>query len=136
MIESYQVKLLAITNATPDSEVAKLIACAMLETDKLPYAFSINHNIGPPDNKRCPLEFDWSYKNTVGIETMDNLVAMNWLTRAALGGYVLTGAVPAKGFRGPGQKVHDRLGAPYSIVNARRRAEWAQAPKNDYDIPF
>lgn len=123
---NYATALLAITPAVPDRAVAYMIAGYLLESDRTPYWFSINHNPGPPRNLACPVEYDWTLKGRVGIKTQVRLLACKWIERAALAGYEISreGGKPLTA----------------SIASARRRAEYAQRPKpeinNDDDIPF
>lgn len=114
-------KLLDITRATSDRQVAMILAEAMLERDRVPYWFSINHDIRPPKCLACPLDYDWSLKGRVGIKTLARTRALKWITDAALAGYEIS--------REGGRPLTS------SLVIARRRAEYHQTPDDD-DIPF
>jgi hypothetical protein len=107
-----------------DRDVARLVALYMLETDRQPYWFSINHDIRPPGMKRCPIGFDYAKKDRVGIKTRVRHIAEKWLTDAALAGYDISS-------EGPGHIL------TMNIARARRLAERAQAPPlTDEEIPF
>lgn len=109
----------------PARDVAALVALYMLELDRQPYWFSINHDIRPPAMKRCPLEFDWAIKDRVGIKTRLQHRTKQWIIDAAMRGYTISS-------EGPGRVL------TMSIARARRLAEIAQRPRldNDDDIPF
>lgn len=116
----------AMPLTTPDAGVAKLVALYMLETERIPYWFSINHDIRPPAMKACPIRFDWAKKDRVGIKTNIKPMAEAWIIDAARAGYV----------------VQRDNGTPLtmSIARARDLAKWAQrTPEekaHDDDIPF
>jgi hypothetical protein len=74
----------------PDRDVAALVALYMLESDRRPYHFSINHDIRPPAMKRCPLRFEWAIKDRVGIKTNIRAHAEKWIIEAALAGYTIS----------------------------------------------
>jgi hypothetical protein len=117
-------KLLEIQPHFPDRQVALMIAAAMLESDRQPYWFSINHDIRPPKCLACPVQYDWAIKDRVGIKTLARTRAEHWIAEAALRGYTVS--------REGGKPL------ACSIAIARRRAEYHQQPKleNDDDIPF
>jgi hypothetical protein len=52
-----------------------------------PYRLSINHNVGPPHNVACPLQYDWRHGRAVGIETNSRDHAIRWIRSALLFGY-------------------------------------------------
>ena len=111
---------------TPDSMVATLVALYMLESERQPYWFSINHDIRPPAMKRCPLEFDWAIRDRVGIKTNIRPRAEKWIIDAALAGYNVSreGREPS---------------LTMSLARARQRAWYAQhKPEigDDDTIPF
>lgn len=116
--------LLTITSGHDDTVVARMIADYMMESDRQPYWFSINHNPGPPRNLACPVDYDWVLKGRVGIKTLDKRRAHAWIVRAVSHGYDIS--------REGGKPLTS------SIAIARRRAENHQRPKleNDDDIPF
>lgn len=121
---SDSARLLTITAANSDRNVSEMIAAAMLETDRQPYWFSINHDVRPPKNLRCPLHYDWALKGRVGIKTLDRERARKWIASAVIHGYQIDreGGVPLTS----------------SLVIARRRAENHQRPQleNEDEIPF
>lgn len=121
---SDSARLLTITADNSDRNVANMIAAAMLETDRQPYWFSINHDVRPPKCLACPVHYDWNLKDRVGIKTLVRERAFDWIASAAMHGY----------------QINREGGKPLtsSIAIARRRAEMAQRPKleNDDDIPF
>jgi hypothetical protein len=108
-----------------DATVARLVTLYMLESDRQPYWFSINHDIRPPAMKKCPLEFDWAIKDRVGIKTRMRHRAEKWITDAALAGYTIA-------------REGGGLSLTMSIAHARRVAEIAQRPPlaDDEEIPF
>lgn len=114
-----------IEQLKPDASadnVAALVARYMLENDRQPYWFSINHDIRPPAMKACPLEFDWAMKDRVGIKTRLHHRAKKWIIDAALLDYTVSSEGPGKALT-------------MSVARARRLAEIAQLPP-DEDIPF
>lgn len=122
-----QAQLLAITPKVPDYTVALMIADVMTESEREPYCFSINHSVGPPDRKACPLPYDWAYKKTVGITKKSRAEAEKWLVHALMKGYTVERVSPK-----------DHLpdgGSCYSIATARRRAYICDIDDED-DIPF
>ncbi len=121
-------QLLEITDATSVREIAVLVAEAMLETDRQPYAFCINHNVGKPDYKACPLEYDWHRGALVGIDTMNRTRALSWIGHAISRGYIVSTV----------DRKHKPDGSSMSLDKARSRAAYHQRPKveNDDDIPF
>lgn len=145
-LKSAAQKLLDIQPHASDQAVAVFIAEALLESDRQPYCFAINHDIRPPKCLACPLEYDWSLKDHVGIETQDRRKAEHWITQAALKGYTVAPA----GMSGHNQAFprHQQYGLTYNIANVRRRAEWHQGEETrraaykaagkdmDDDIPF
>jgi hypothetical protein len=122
---SVRSQLLNVNLNASDRTIAMLIAEMMLESDALPYKFSINHDIRPPACKACALHYDWALKDTVGITTTDKLVARRWITHACLLGYRVT-------------QENGQNPLSSSIEIARQRAARHQAPKDetDDDIPF
>ena len=107
-----------------DAEVARLVALCMLESDRQPYWFSINHDIRPPAMKACPIGFDYAKKDRVGIKTRLRSRAEQWITDAALAGYEI-------------DREGGGMSLTMSITRARRLAERAQTPRtDDEDIPF
>jgi hypothetical protein len=117
-------KLLEVTPSFADRQVAMMIADHCMELGDTPYRFSINHDVRPPGNLACPLRYDWTKKDSVGIETNDPLSARRWLTSALLRGYTIS-------------RVNGALYSA-SIEQVRRRAAEHQRPKgnDDEDIPF
>lgn len=125
---SWQARLLEITSADDDLTVGRMIADAAMERERLPYRFSIDHDIRPPKNLACPLDYHWALKDKVGIHNGDRQWVRLWLIDAAMRGYVIS-EVDAK---------HHPCGLSWSIASARQRAEYHQRPKgadDDY-IPF
>ena len=108
-----------------DRDVAKLVALYLMESDRQPQWFSINHDIRPPAMKRCPLSFDWAVKDRVGIKTNIRPRAAQWIIDAALAGYIIS-----REGRGPDLTM--------SLARARQRAWYAQHKPvlGDDDIPF
>src|ERR1700757_4941011 len=101
---------------TPDADVAKLVARYMLESDRVPYWFSIDHDIGPPKYAACPVDFDWSAKKRVGIKTNNRARAEKWIAAAVLAGYTVS------------RETERQKDLTCSIAIARRRAFYAQQP--------
>ncbi len=128
--KSLRQKLLGVTDAYSDRQVALMIASRAVEFGT-PYRFAINHDIRPPGNLACPLShYDWSLRDTVGIDTMSTPIAFRWLTSAALKGYTISLV---------DKRHHDTVpGFSSSIAIVRRRAQNHQRPKDDSDddIPF
>ena len=116
--------LLEIEPDASDRKIATLIGDRMTENERVPYIFSIQHDIRPPKNLRCPVRYDWALKDRVGIHTTDKPTARRWITEACLHGFSVTsdGVYPLT----------------FSIAIARRRAEFHQHPPvyDDGDIPF
>lgn len=121
-------KLLEIRPTAPDREVAALLADKCIELTDVPYRFAINHDIRPPKNLYCPLRYDWTRKDRVGIEWKLKIPTWTWLTKAFLLGYTV---YQMDANRQP-------VNFPHSIAIARRRAAQHQRPKDDTDddIPF
>lgn len=115
-----------------DEEVASMVATALLEIERLPYSFSINHNIGAPLFVACPLPYAFAYGKTVGICTQDRAVAFKWINDAILKGYAVTRA----GYHTPGIKDREGYGPAYTIERCRERAQFHRRPADDDDIPF
>lgn len=113
-----------ITDANSDRNVSEMIAAMMLEIDRKPYWYTINHDIRPPKNMACPLYYDYALKDRVGIKTLVRERARKWIARAALLGYTVA--------REGGKPLTS------SLEIARRRAANHQRPplENDNDIPF
>lgn len=135
---SFATQLLEIKPDMPDYKVAALIAGAMLETDRVPYMFSIDHNIGAPKFEACPLHYDFTYGKTVGIETMKRYEAREWIIRALLMGYNVTAAASDRK-RKFGVAHRAPYGVAHSIKRARSRADFHAKLANgelDDDIPF
>lgn len=122
-------RLLEINPTASDDIFAALIAEALLESDRQPYCFSINHDIRPPKNKACPLPYDWALAARLGITTHYRVRAREWIIQAALARYTVSQA------RAKTLALH---GLSLSIRTARARAEYHQRPnkENDDDIPF
>lgn len=121
-------RLLAITPATPDLIVAAMLAEKCIEIAYPPFLFAINHDIRPPKNLGCPLDYHWTRKDLVGIEIKSAPEMRRWLTEAFIRGYTVHRM----------SRERTKIGFPHSIAIARQRAEMAQRPKpeNDDDIPF
>lgn len=119
-------RLWGIDDELPSVAVAALIADYLLESDRLPYAFSIDHNVGPPGYKRCPMHYEWKLGKTVGIETAYRNVARQWLIDAAMKGFT----VSRVGLN------HKPDGPSNSIERARSRANTRRFKFDDDDIPF
>lgn len=114
-----------------DKDVAKLVALYLLESCRTPYWFSIDHDIGPPGFKECPVHFDWAKKKRVGIKSTTRAHAEAWIILAALAGYTVQ--------RDNGDPL------TMSIKRARDRASYANARAHRFklgllddsdDIPF
>lgn len=125
-------RLFSVTASTTDAEVAALIADKLIFYARSEwYRYRINHDIRPPKCLACPVSYDWSVKDHVGIETTNKAHARKWLTDAALAGYRIE-ETDAKRKPLLGEWIE-------SIDTARRRAEMFQRPKpefDDDDIPF
>lgn len=124
------VSLNEIKIGTPADVVADLIASEALKLDRLPYCFSIDHNVGPPRYLPCALPYDWYKGKEVGINTKDRSQAYYWLVRALISGYRITRVDP---------KRHEADGGiSTSIKRARESAAYQQKVKDnpDDDIPF
>jgi hypothetical protein len=135
---NHTAALLEIAPDADDPTIAALIAEALLESERLPYCFSIDHNIGAPKYEACPLDYDFAWGKTVGIDTSDRERAKQWLIKAMLRKYTVTLASGRMGFP-PGIRFHAPHGSPHSISRAKMRAQFHQRPKpenNDDDIPF
>lgn len=126
-MKSVAQRLLDIKPDASDREVAMLIAEYMLEADRVPYRFAINHDVRPPKNLACPLAYDWTRRDVVGIDTSNKELARKWLTNAVLRGYTVSQYVK-----------FDPVGRSSSLQRARGRAALHQMPKGDDadDIPF
>lgn len=126
--KSISEQLLALTPDATDIRVADLLSHQMLELSVEPYEFAINHDIRPPKMLACPLEYDWSRRDRVGVRGKTRLEAQRWLVKALLLGYTAyyTG-------------LDKRLEKRFSIQLARGRAAMAQLSQglsDDDDIPF
>ena len=91
----------ALTSDATDMEIAQAVAEHLL-ANRPPHHLSIFHDVRPSTPKRvarirkdfpnyqgeqhgpCPLHYDWSYKNSVGISTRDKSVARQWIIDAML----------------------------------------------------
>jgi hypothetical protein len=126
--QSVSQQLLEITPAYSDRRVAEMLASKCLELTEKPFRYAINHDIRPPKNLACPLRYDWTRKDRVGVEIADKETARRWLVSAALAGYTIY-------YIGANREV---IGFPHSLAVARSRAARHQQPKvdNDDDIPF
>jgi hypothetical protein len=86
-------RLDALSPSAPDVEVAEALAsCYVARCKALGWIrkirLSIFHDVRKRSNEGpCPLPFDWSYKNVVGIETDDEELARLWAREALLKGY-------------------------------------------------
>lgn len=118
-----------------DDQVAALIAEVLTESEREPYCFVMNHNAGKPDYLACPLRYDFTFQNQVGIETMFKGDAMTWLVKALKLGYVVSAAGPEIR-RHSGLKPKHPYGDTYSIKRARERADIKRRVLDDDDIPF
>lgn len=121
-------QLLDITPDYSDRRIAMLLADKCIALTDKPFRFSINHDIRPPKNLACPLYYDWSRKDRVGIETLMYEPLRKWLTKAFMLGYTvsLTNAE------------RENISFPHSIEIVRRRAARRRhecAQELD-DIPF
>jgi hypothetical protein len=119
-------RLLKIDDSISSAEIATMIADYLLESDRLPYAFSIDHNVGPPHYRACPLRYDWKLGKTVGIETENSHVARQWLVEAAMNGFIVSRV----------DRKHKPDGPSNSIERARSRANTRRFKFDDDDIPF
>lgn len=116
---SVHEQLLAITEDTAPSEVARLLTEDLLGPDRLPYRFGINHNVrGKPTEPRTGFyyDYDWVRGRIIGIETRERIRAVDWIRQALLTGYTV--------YRYKGYK-EDAHG---SIEQARQSALLASAP--------
>ena len=125
MPQSAASQLAAIDGSQTDEAIALLIAEALLESDRQPYCFGINHDVRAPNYEPCPYRYDWRLGGTVGIETDIHLRAKLWITHALIGGYdVFRASV----------RTHKPESGPHSIKRCRVTAEYRRRP--DDDIPF
>jgi hypothetical protein len=122
-------KLYALGAEADGLVIAQHIASALLESDRQPYCFSINHDIRPPKNEACLVPYDWALKGRVGMVTQDVVAARAWIIAAACAGYSIAMAHP---------KSHTVDGLSYSIKTVRTRIEFKLRHKDndDDDIPF
>lgn len=121
-------QLLEMPPTANDRFVALLLADKCIALTDAPFRFTINHDIRPPKNMACPIEYDWTRKDRCGIEWKSKLPVRQWLTKAFMLGYTV-------------QQTNARregVGFTHSIAIARRRAENHQRPplENEDDIPF
>jgi hypothetical protein len=124
-------KLLTVTSADDDLQVAKLIADKLIVGARSEwYRYQINHDTRPPKCLACPVVYDWAVKDRVGIATTNKAHARKWLTDVALAGYRIE-EVDANRKPLLGEWIE-------SIDTARKRAELFRRPKvdDDDDIPF
>lgn len=134
-MKSFKAQLLDATPAMDDIALAATAANAAVESERLPYCFSIDHNIGAPKFAACKLKYDFTWGKTVGIETSDKRVAASWIASALVLGYTVTRA----GHRTQGVQDRAPYGEAWSLSRIRERAARHQAPKpenDDDDIPF
>lgn len=132
---NYAAALKEIRLDAPLDHVADLAANAAVESERIPYCFSINHNVGAPHYKSCPLRYDFKWGKTVGIKTNDKVVAHAWIRSALVLGY----SVNRAGARTQGIIDHAPYGETWEITRIRERAVRHQNPpklENDDDIPF
>lgn len=133
---SYTSQLDDITEHWTDQRVADLLALAIVEPERIPYCFLIDHNTRGPGFPASPVAYDFETKGGVGIETMDKEKAREWLAKAILLGYTAHHAGPEQRRRS-GLKPRQPYGDSYSIRRARQRADWKRRPQDDTDdIPF
>lgn len=122
--------LLEITNEYSDRRVALMLAEQCLSMTDKPFRFAINHDIRPPKNLACPMHYDWTRKDRVGVEINDKETARRWLVSAARLGYTL--------YLMKADRTID--GRSWDVERARRNAAWHQRPQvekdHDDDIPF
>ena len=52
-----------------------------------PFRILINHDVGPPKNIACPLEYNFRHGRDVGFETRDRPAAIKWIGQALMKGY-------------------------------------------------
>jgi hypothetical protein len=97
-----------------DKEIALAMTGYLLTMRRPPYRLSIMHDVRPSTEKRiarikkqnpnyepvdhvgpCPLDYTWQHKNTVGITTLDEYIAEQWIIKALMLGYA-----PWRCFRG------------------------------------
>lgn len=126
-------KLLKITAATPDREVAILIAEYAISMTDVPYRFAINHDVRPPKLAACSVEYTWTRKDRCGVDWTHRTLVKKWLTQALLCGYTVY-LMTAD---------HKEGGFASSIAAARKRAQYHQQAEarravgeDDDDIPF
>jgi|ERR1035437_125899 hypothetical protein len=125
-MKSIGQRLLDIPPSASDQMVAMMLADKCIALADRPFHFAINHDIRPPKNLACPLRYDWTRKDHVGVETKNALEIRQWLTKALLLGYTV-------------QQMNERrkgIGFTHSIAIARRRAALHQMLENGDDIPF
>ena len=65
----------------------RTLTAQLLDVRGPPFRILIDHNVGPPKNVACPLEYDWRHGKTVGISTCDRPGAVRWIGRALMKGY-------------------------------------------------
>lgn len=102
----------AVNPDASDAEIAKAIANYLL-VKQPPYRLGITHDvrarkqrvIHSADFGPCPLDYTWQHKNTVGITTLDEYIAEQWIIKALDAGICPHGVAPQgirSGGHGPG----------------------------------
>jgi hypothetical protein len=130
----------ALDPDAPDAEIAEAIAECLVTTTGAPYILAVFHDVRPGTPKRiarlekfvpgctagerfgpCPVRYDWSRKNLVGVKTRDREVAKRWAIEATLLGYSVFyqfGTISGSGFaKGTIAEVRERV---------RERQAWAR----------
>ena len=113
----------------------RTLTAQLLDVRGPPFRLSINHNVGPPKNIACPLEYNFRHGRDVGIETYDRTYAVNWIGMALMKGYHVERLSPRR------YEVVEAAHLRSARGQAIRRAEWeamtpAQREAEDREIPF
>lgn len=131
---SYAAQLDNVTEKWSDWRVATLLANSIVEIERVPYCFVINHDVRK--GEACPVKYDFTYKGMVGIETEDKETAQIWLETVLALGYRANHAGPEMRRRS-GCRPRQPYGDTYSVESVRRRADHKRRPPDDDDdIPF
>ena len=123
-----------------DKEIALKEAARVLDADDAPFFLSINHDVrsaacrsNKPRTGACPLIYDWSHANLVGIKVEHRLEAKRWVMQALELGYTVARLRPNYEPMATGQIEFARR----LLADRERRA--AMTPKErkiDDEVPF
>ena len=116
-------------------ELVRTLVEKLLAARGLPYRLSINHNVGPPKNEACPLDYDWRHGREVGIDTCDRLKAAKWIGAALHYGYRVS-RLDKHGYDAI-EVAHMKSARERAIRQAKRDAMTPEQRKAELDeIPF